>query len=231
VDGRLVGRETWTTYPGRLGSQRASQPSAVTGVSGKPFPDRAPWFDASFQQNVLRPVSTFLRSLASGMPCDGIGGRPELEGELAALPALAAQRPYVIRSLASGDLVLSVRQGALVLDPRRPDDPSQTWYAVTGTAKAKGAAVSLVNAQTLTVAGVSPRGGRGAKVTLWHRSINDGSTQWVMARDRSGKCTIRLARSPDLGLHAPDGRGDTVIIHSDAKGSARERTWRLEELP
>jgi len=202
----------------------------VTGVGGRPFPDSAPWFDARFQQNVLRPASPFLRSLTSGMPCGGVGDRPELNGELPALPVLAGHKPCVIHSLASGALVLSARQGALVLDPLRPDDPSQTWYAVKNpAAKGKAATVSLVNAQTLTVAGVSPGGGKGAQVTLWHRSIDDGSTQWVLLRDRSGKCTIRLARDPGLGLHAADGRGDPVIIDSAAKGSARERTWRLED--
>jgi hypothetical protein len=45
------------------------------------------------------------------------------------------------------------------------------------------------------------RGGQGTPITLWHRSIDDPTTRWTIAGDRTRNCAIRPLRNASQNLN------------------------------
>ncbi|MDR3670970.1 MAG: RICIN domain-containing protein [Holophaga sp.] len=237
VNGRLVGKEAWTLYQGRLGTHKTNSASAAVDITGEPFSDFKRRATATTQRTIFKAVSPFLRKLFNGMPCEGVGKRSELQGDLPALPSLARQKKYLVYSRVPGDLVLSVNpkapDGGLIVDTLRPGDVSQLWYLAEykdehGTVERVG----LVNVQSGKAAGAGA--GNGGPVTLWHRTIVDDHTQWTLTGSRASNCAIRPAYSHAQNLNVlgngPYKPGNPVGTWTWSRGAGNE-TWRLVEAP
>jgi hypothetical protein len=232
-----LGKEPWTTYMGRMGTHKNNSASSVVDVTGQPLSGKQA-FTAKAQLTVFKGVSPFLKSLFNGMPCAGVGARQELNCELPALRRLSGHRKYVIRPRIAGNLVLSINRsnpdGGLVLDTLRPGDPTQRWYVLQNKHNVNGRlvldSVSLANVATERLAGM--RGGQGSAITLWHRSVNDGTTRWTIQGDRTGNCAIRPLNNSSQNLNVlgngPYRPGSAVSTWAWGRGQGNE-TWTIRE--
>jgi hypothetical protein len=234
---RVVGKEAWTLYQGRLGTHKTNAASAAVDITGEPFKDFKKQAIVTAQRWIFKAVSPFLRALFNGMPCNGVGVRGELKGDLRSLPALAKQKQYLVYSRVPGDLVLSVNpaapDGGLILDTLRPGDASQHWYLVEYKDKyGMVERVGLVNAQNGKAAGAGP--GNGSPVTLLDRTIVDNRTQWTLSGKPASNCAIRPAYSDAQNLNVlgngPYKPGNPVATWTWSRGAGNE-TWRLVEVP
>jgi hypothetical protein len=151
---------------------------------------------------------------------------------------LTGHRKYVIRPRIAGNLVLSINRtnpdGGLVLDTLRPGDPAQRWYVLQNKHNVNGRlvldSVSLANVATERLAGM--RGGQGSAITLWHRSVNGGTTRWTIQGDRTGNCAIRPLNNSSQNLNVlgngPYRPGSAVSTWAWGRGQGNE-TWTIRE--